>query len=152
MFHCGRGVWFRNWIFPWLHFICKTLQIMDAQAALFCKCFNELPRLLQGDTTEEQKAFQEILQDVDRNEISPWQVSRAFAADVLYIIQTSVAMLLGEGLDLPEAEKMYKCTKTCLRHYKHSLQKHGSKQTTLARRLSMSRRKDKLTSHQRGRH
>ena len=38
---------------------------MHAQAALFWKCFNELPKLLQRGTTEELKTFLEMLQDID---------------------------------------------------------------------------------------
>ena len=48
-----------------VHAICRILQIMHAQAALFWKCFNELPKLLQRGTTEELKTFLEMLQDID---------------------------------------------------------------------------------------
>ena len=110
MFHCHRAVSFCNLIFPWLNFICKILQIMDAQAALFWNCFNEPTESLQGCTTEELKMIQAILHDVEPKEISPWQASRVYAALTLQkpLVQPKdvLAMLLGEEVDLPKAEKV----------------------------------------------
>ena len=117
MFHCYRGIWFCKLDFIWLHFICKILQIMEAQAALFWKCFNVLPKYLQGGTTEELKTFQEMLQAVDPKETSPWQASRVYAAltlqktlvrpkDLLHLVRTNLAMILGKDVDLPKAEKV----------------------------------------------
>ena len=93
----------------------QDLQTMDHQAALFGQCFNDLPKSLQGGTQEQLKTFQEWLCEAEPREITPWQASKVYAAltsqktlvqpkDVSRLIHTSVAMLLGEEVDLPKAE------------------------------------------------
>ena len=61
VFNYHKAIAFCNCIFHWLHFICKIVQIMHAQAALLWKCFNELLKSLKEYTTEELKTFQQML-------------------------------------------------------------------------------------------
>ena len=83
---------------------------------MFWRCFNELPKSLQGGTSEELKTFREMLQNVDPKEIFPRQASRVYAAltplkalvqqkDLVPLVQTSFAMIFGEEVDLPKAGK-----------------------------------------------
>ena len=144
--------------FLWLHFICQILQIMDAQAALSWKCFNELPKSVQGGTTEELKTFQEMLQDINLKEISPWQASRIYAAmtlqkalvqpkDLLHLVRTSFATIFyGRKWIFLRPRR---CAKICIKRSKRSPQGHASRKMTLARRLSMCCRKNKLSSRRR---